>query len=179
MQATHLPEESPTGSCLDTKRREYIWEDTGKGIEEGEETKITGKKRKIVKTLYLENNIDPFRVEITKSTWDRVKDLQRKLNEFPFRRNEHPCIDLDLRRSVIKIYRKKIDIGVYGFEDWESLIDDEGLDELPKVFFSSMFLYYLTKEEVFPQEVDRKAFWKVILPKHKELMVWKKIGGEE
>jgi len=138
----------------------------------------TGKgKRTIAKTLYVENCGNPLRLELTEEVVKRVKELQAAVKSLPLKRNEGAEIEIHLRKGIIQINKDYIDIGAYGYEGWDSYIvglDLHDIDKIPKVFFSTMFLYYM-KDEL--REGWKEAFNKLILPRHKELIVWKKIEG--
>ena len=136
------------------------------------------KKRKIVKTLYVEYIGSPLRLELTQDLLDRVKKLQEIVSGLPLKRNEEVEVEITLRKGIIQIRKAYIDIGEYGYEGWNSYIiglDLKSLDNLPKVYFSSVFLFYLKNPLLVGGR--KGAFSKVILPRHKELLVWKKIEG--
>jgi len=136
------------------------------------------RKRKVLKTLYVENCGNPLRMQLTEETLKRVRKLKAMIDSLPLRKNESVGIDLHLRKGIIQINKDYIDIGAYGYEGWDSYITEmelrKGLEEIPKVYFSSMFLYYM-KDDL--REGTKEKFNKLILPKHKELIIWKKIEG--
>jgi len=138
-----------------------------------------GKKtRRIAKTLYVENCGNPLRIELTEETLKRVRILKAIIDRLPLRKNESVGIDLHLRKGIIQINKDYIDIGAYGYEGWDSYITEmelrKGLEEIPKVYFSSMFLYYMKNDM---REGNKEKLSKLILPRHRELIVWKKIEG--
>jgi len=136
-----------------------------------------GKARKVVKTLYVESMGTPLRLELTQDLLNRARKLQEIVASLSLKRNEAAEVEICIRKGIIQIRKAFIDIGKYGYDGWDSYLmsDLKRLDDLPKVYFSSMFLYYM-KDDL--REGRAEAYMKVILPKHKELIVWKKIEGD-
>jgi len=134
-------------------------------------------KRKVVKTLYLENLGVPFRFELTKDIMERTKELQTMIENLSLKRNEAILAEIRLNKVIIRIRKAYIDIGTYGYEGWDSFLTELGLkslEEIPDVYFSSMFLYVRR----LASNTKTEAFMDVIKPKHKELLIWKQIEGE-
>ena len=140
---------------------------------------MDGKKRKIVKTLYVENG-KPLRIEITSAQLIRINKLQALLQTLPLEENnEAAMIELYLKKGTFQIRKNSVDLGKWGYDGWDSYLSEMNLrklDNLPEVFFSSMFLYYMKKDSF--SQWRPEVFKKLILPQHKELLVWKKISGE-
>jgi len=137
------------------------------------------KKRKIVKTLYAEMGGNPLRLEFTDKEVTRLRELQAIVQSLTLERGENASIEYGMRKGLIMVRKKSIDIGQWNYEGWYSYLYEKNLksiDDLPEVCFTSMFLYYLQGGW---QGTDggRKAFKQLILPKHRELIVWKKIEG--
>lgn len=134
-------------------------------------------KRRVAKTLYVENLGKPLRILITKGLLERTKELRTMLKKIPLKRNEFAKIEIDLRNCTILIQPNEIDIGSYGYEGWDSFLGWElpkNLDDLPDVYFSEMYLLYLKDEN---DKITAAKFKEKISKKHRELLVWKKIEG--
>lgn len=141
---------------------------------------MASKKRKIVKTLYAENMGNPLRIEFTDNVVTRLRELQTIVQKIPVKRGEHALISYAMRKGVVLVRKRDIDIGNWGYEGWDSYMSGEDLksiDDLPKVCFTSMFLYYLQGGFKGMEDEGKDGYKRLILPKHKELIVWKKIEG--
>ena len=139
-----------------------------------------GQKKQKMKTLYLEHFGEPLRLTISSDTVDRIKSLQRRLKRFSLKPNEYIYIELDLKQAIVRITKNLIDIGVYGYEGWESFIyelDLKTIDDIPELFFSRMYIFYLKNEKDFLRKEVSKAFHDLVLPEHREYLVWKQIEG--
>lgn len=136
---------------------------------------------RIVKTLYAEQGGKPLRLEFTDSIVKRLRELQGIAQKLPLKKGEHALIEYGMRKGNIMIRKKSIDIGREGYEGWDSYLyekDLKSIDDLPEVYFSSMFLYYLQGGFEGTKDKGRKEFKRLILSKHKEMLVWKKIEGD-
>jgi len=139
------------------------------------------KKRRIVKTLYAEDGGKALRLQFTEEVVARLRKLQATVQNLPLERGEYALIEYYMRKSIVLVRKKSIDIGNWGYEGWETYLGGSDslktIDDLPEVHFTSMFLYYMQGGYTGVDDAGREGFTKLILPKHKELIVWKKIEG--
>lgn len=141
---------------------------------------MAAKKQRIVKTLYAEDGGKALRLRFTEAAVTRLRKLQVAVQELSLEKGEYALIEYHMRKGIILVRKKSIDIGNWGYEGWESYlggIDNlKTIDDLSEVHFTSMFLYYMHGGYLGTDDA-KEEYKKLILPKHRELIVWKKIEG--
>lgn len=132
----------------------------------------------MVRTLYVSCAARPLRIKLTQRQIERAHKLQKKIYTLNLRNSERAIMEVIHKKYIIRIQKNIIDIGFWGPDGWDSFfyeLDLKNLNELPEVYFSEMYLHYL--DPLFFRERETKKFKKLILPQHKEFLVWKKIEG--
>ena len=137
-------------------------------------------KRTLSNVVYIMVEFEPKKLLIYSDEIDRIKELREALKKLPFKKHESGVIYKTLHGiAVAMINREKVDLGYFGWEGWDSCIDHrEDLLSLPPVFFSAEFLMSLGPHSSYDDNGKAKVI-SLVRKKDRELLVWKKIEGEQ